>query len=405
MLSLPEWKKNLAALWFAQLAGMGAITGVMAFLPLYVQALGITNIEVAGVWSGVVMGATPLVAALAGPHWGAVADRHGRKLTVERVMIAFGIVMVLMGFVADVYQLLFLRLIQGVFGGFTAAALALVTSISPPDQIASTLGIFQTAMIAGSAFGPMFGGIISDHFGFSWAFVSFGLLCVLSFFIVRFAVTERFTPAPTAAKQPILREIRAIVTIPGMAMTLAIQFLIQFSMMIIAPLLPIYIPVLAPDLVYVASAAGTIIAAAGLTSAVASAAMGKISKKFSHRTVLFAAATLSAVCFAAQAVADNVFVFGGMRAVSGFFLGAMLPTVNAITYFLIPESKRGVAYGITTTSMQMGIVIGPISGGALAVYLGIPSVFWLSALLFAAVAAGVLLSRALPATGRSGACD
>ncbi|HWQ60710.1 MAG TPA: MFS transporter [Negativicutes bacterium] len=404
MPSLPEWKKNLAALWFAQLAGMGAITGVMAFLPLFVQDLGITNIEEAGVWSGIVMGATPLIAALAGPHWGAVADRHGRKLTVERVMIAFGVVMVLMGFVGDVYQLLSLRLIQGVFGGFTASALALVTSISPPERITSTLGIFQTAMIAGSAFGPMFGGIISDHFGFRWAFISFGILCIISLFIVRFAVTERFTPAPAAAKQPILQEIRAIVTIPGMAMTLAIQFLIQFSMMIIAPLLPIYIPVLAPDLIYVASAAGAIIAAAGLTSAVASAAMGKISQKLNHRSILVSAAALSAVCFAAQAAADNVLVFGGMRAVSGFFLGAMLPTVNAITYFLIPENKRGVAFGITTTSMQMGIVLGPVTGGALAVYLGIPSVFWLSGLLFAAVAVGVMLSRTLPDTGHSKPC-
>lgn len=399
MPSLPEWKKNLAALWFAQLAGMGAITGVMAFLPLYVQDLGITSLEEAEVWAGILMGATPLIAALAGPHWGAVADRHGRKLTVERVMIAFGIVMVLMGFVGSVYQLLFLRLVQGIFGGFTAAALALVTSISPPEQITSTLGIFQTAMIAGSAFGPMFGGIVSDHFGFRWAFMSFGILCVLSFFIVRFAVTERFTPAPATAKQPILREIRAIVTIPGMGLTLTIQFLIQFSMMIIAPLLPLYIPVLAPGLIYVASAAGTIIAVAGLTSAIASAAMGRLSRKYNHRTILAATAALSAVCFAAQAVAGNLFIFGGMRAVSGFFLGAMLPTVNAITYFLIPENKRGVAFGITTTSLQMGIVLGPISGGALAVYLGIPAVFWLSGLLFAAVAVGVLLSRALPAGG------
>ncbi len=395
---LPEWKKNLAALWFAQLAGMGAITGVMAFLPLYVRELGITSLEEAGVWSGLLMGAAPLTAAMAGPFWGAVADRHGRKRMVERVMFAFFTVMVLMGFVASVNQLLFLRIVQGVFGGFTAAALALVTSLSPPDQITWTLGIFQTAMIAGSAFGPMFGGIIADHFGYRWAFVSFGLLCLLSLVIIRLAVVERFTPAAATAKQPVWREIGAIITIPGLWLTLALQFLIQFAMMIIAPILPIYVHVLSPNLTYIASAAGAIIAAAGLTSAVASAAMGKISKRFSHRAVLIVAGALSALCFAAQALADNVLLFGMMRAVSGFFLGAMLPTVNALTYFLIPEEKRGIAYGVTTASMQMGIVLGPISGGALAVYFGFPSVFWLSALLFAAVAAGVTLVRNLPDT-------
>ncbi len=399
MFPLPEWKRNLAALWFAQLAGMGAITGVIAFLPLYVHELGITSLEEAGVWSGLLMGAAPLTAAMAGPYWGAVADRHGRKLMVVRVMFAFFIVMALMGFVASVHQLLFLRVVQGVFGGFTAAALALVTSLSPPDQITWTLGIFQTAMIAGSAFGPIFGGIIADAFGYRWAFVSFGLLCLLSLFIVQFAVVERFTPAPAAAKRPVWREIGDIVTIPGLWLTLILQFLIQFAMMIIAPILPIYVHVLSPNLTYIASAAGAIIAAAGLTSAVASAAMGKISKRFSHRAILIVAALLSAVCFAAQAAADNVLLFGAMRAVSGFFLGAMLPTVNALTYFLIPEEKRGVAYGVTTTSMQMGIVLGPLSGGALAVYLGFPAVFWLSALLFAAVAVCVTVVRNLPDSG------
>jgi DHA1 family multidrug resistance protein-like MFS transporter len=399
MSTLPEWKRSLAALWFAQLAGMGAITGVMAFLPLYVNDLGITSLEEAEVWSGLLMGAAPLTAAIAGPYWGAFADRHGRKLLVMRVMFAFCVVMVLMGFVADVNQLLFLRLVQGVFGGFTASALALVTSISPPEQITSTLGIFQTAMIAGSAFGPMFGGIISDHFGYRWAFISFGLLCLLALVIIRFAVVERFTPAPAAAKQPVWREIGSILVIPGLGITLAIQFLVQFAMMIIAPLLPIYVQVLSPGLTYIASASGAIIAAAGLTSAVAAAAMGNISKRFNHRTILATAAALSAVCFAAQAAADNVLLFGGMRAVSGFFLGAMLPTVNAITYYLIPESKRGVAYGVTTTAMQLGIVTGPLSGGFLAVYYGIPAVFWLSALLFAAVAVGVLLVRTMPTGG------
>ncbi len=396
MPTLPEWKRSVAALWFAQLAGMGAITGVMAFLPLYVNDLGITSLEEAEVWSGILMGAGPLTAAIAGPYWGAFADRHGRKMLVVRVMFAFFVVMVMMGFAQSVNQLLFLRLIQGVFGGFTAAALALVTSISPPERITSTLGIFQTAMIAGSAFGPMFGGIISDHFGYRWAFISFGLLCLLSLVIIRLAVVERFTPAPAAAKQPIWREIGSILVIPGLGITLAIQFLVQFAMMIIAPLLPIYVQVLSPDLTYIASASGAIIAAAGLTSAVASAAMGNISKRLSHRSILVTAAALSAICFAAQAAADNVFLFGGMRAVSGFFLGAMLPTVNAITYFLIPENKRGVAYGVTTTSMQLGIVTGPLSGGVLAVYFGIPAVFWLSALLFAAVAVGVMLVRTIP---------
>jgi DHA1 family multidrug resistance protein-like MFS transporter len=358
----------------------------MAFLPLYIPELGITTVEETEVWSGILMGVASLAAALAGPHWGAMADRRGRKPMVERVMLAFFIVMVGMGFVTDVYQLLGLRIVQGIFGGFTAAALALVTSITPAEEIGFTLGIFQTAMIAGSAFGPMFGGLVADHFGYRQAFIAFGLLCLLSLLVIRFAVTERFVPARQADRQPVWREIKYVVALPGLAAMLFVQFLIQFSIMIISPVLPLYVQSLAPNLTYIASTCGAIIAIAGLTSALASAGVGQLSKRFAHQTTLTVAAAVAAVFFAAQALAPNVLVLGTMRGLSGLCLGAMLPTINAIIFLLIPAEKRGIAYGVTTAAMQLGNVIGPLTGGTLALYFGIPAVFWLTAALFALVA-------------------
>ncbi|MDR3562292.1 MAG: MFS transporter [Negativicutes bacterium] len=398
-MKLAEWQKNLAVMWFAQLTGMGAITGVMAFLPLYIPELGVTTVEETELWAGVLLGVAALAAALAGPHWGAVADRHGRKPMVERVMAMFCIVMVAMGFVTDVYQLLVLRIIQGIFGGFTAAALALVTSITPPKEIAFTLGVYQTAMIAGSAFGPMFGGLVSDHFGYRQAFIAFGLLCLLSLLIIRFAVTERFVPAPQLDKKPLLEEIRGIVTVPGLGIILLVQFLIQFSIMNIAPVLPLYIQTLAPNMVYIASACGAIIAISGLTSALASVGMGKLSKHFDHRRILVVSSVCTAAFFAAQAASQSVLVLGIMRGMSGFFLGAMLPTINAVIFLLIPAEKRGVAYGVTTGAMQMGNVLGPLTGGTIALYFGIPAVFWFTALLFAAVAVWVQLFVRNPEDG------
>lgn len=378
-------------MWFAQLTGMGAITGVMAFLPLYIPELGITTVEETEIWSGVLMGIASLAAALAGPHWGAIADRHGRKPMVERVMGVFFIIMVCMGFVTDVYQLLILRILQGVFGGFTAAALALVTSITPPKEIGFTLGVYQTAMIAGSAFGPMLGGLISDHFGYRQAFIVFGLLCLISLIIIRFAVTEQFIATKQPEKQSVFRQIRSVISLPGLSLILIVQFLVQFSVMNIAPVLPLYVQSLAPGLLYIASASGAIIAISGLTSALSSAAMGNISKRFSHRSILLIAAAFATTFLAAQAMADNVLTLGTMRGLSGFCLGAMLPTINAVIFSLIPAEKRGVAYGVTTGAMQMGNVLGPLTGGAIALYFGIPAVFWFTAALFAIVTFWVTL--------------
>ncbi len=381
-----NWKKNLAVMWFAQLTGMGAITGVLAFLPLYIPELGVTNVEM---WSGILLAVSSLFAALFGPHWGIMADRRGRKPMVERVMIAFFVLMVAMAYVTNVYQLLVLRIIQGIFGGFTAAALALVTSFTPPEYIAFALGIYQTAMIVGGAFGPLFGGLVADYLGFRQAFVAFGLLCLVSLITIRFWVTENFTPEPVSAKPSFFSEIRHVLTLPGLVTVLVVQFLIYFAIQAVAPVLPLYVQSLSPNASFIASTCGAIIAAAGLTSAIASASMGHLSKRFAHSTILVAALSMSAVSFAAQAVAPTVGLLGAGRALSGFFMGAMLPSVNAIITETIPPEKRGVAYGVTTAAMQFGNVAGPITGGAMALCWGIPSVFWFTTVIFALTAVWV----------------
>lgn len=388
-------------MWLAQFIGMGAITGVIAFIPLYIPQLGITRLEDIEIWSGVLMGVAPLFAGLASPYWGSVADRKGRKPLVERVMLMFGFVMISMAFVSSIYQLLALRIVQGIFGGFTAAALALVASVAPKNELGFAMGIFQTAMIAGGAAGPMFGGLVADSLGYRQAFAAFGLLCFISLIIIHFAVNEQFTAAPKAAKPSIGGEIKDILAIPGLKSMLVVQFLIQFSIQIIAPVMPLYVQALVSDTTYLASISGTIIAIAGVTSAIAAAGAGRLMRRYRNRDILVAAAAVGAFFFAWQALAASVWSFAALRGLSGFCLGAMLPTSNTIISLLIPRAKQGVAYGVTTGAVQLGNVLGPLSGGVIALALGIPSVFWITALLFAIVAVWVSTRVKAPAGGEA----
>lgn len=385
-----EWHKNLAVMWVVQFAAMGAITGVTAFLPLYVPLLGVATPQQAELWGGVLMGTTPGFAALFGPYWGRLADKHGRKMMVERVMLAFALFMVLMAFAHSVYELLGLRIIQGIFGGFTAAALALVTSITPPEEIGFSMGIFQTAMIAGGAFGPMLGGFIADRLGFRAAFISFGLMCAIAFILVFVMINEHFTPVQRKQAPSLLKEAHSLFAIPGLWTILIVQFLVQFGIQVVAPILPLYIQNISPGETNVATITGTIIAVAGLTSAVASAAMGYVSKNLTFRQILFYSSVGSAVLFVVQAFCTSYWTLGAWRGLSGFFLGAMLPSVNAMLTLLIPAEKRGLAFGFTTTAYQAGLVLGPIAGGVMGLYWGDAAVFLATGAAYAVNAVWVL---------------
>ncbi|MGQ0438160.1 aromatic acid exporter family protein, partial [Bacillus sp. B-TM1] len=56
-------------------------------------------------WSGLAFGVTFLMGAIVSPIWGKLGDIHGRKLMLIRASLGMAIIMTLMGFVTDVYQL------------------------------------------------------------------------------------------------------------------------------------------------------------------------------------------------------------------------------------------------------------------------------------------------------------
>src|SRR5204863_8445337 len=88
--------------------------------PLYIRDLGVTDLAEAAFWSGLVAGIAPLCAAIMGPFWGSLAYRYGRKPMVLRALVLISVMQFASAFVPDVYWLLVVRVIMGLFVGFTS---------------------------------------------------------------------------------------------------------------------------------------------------------------------------------------------------------------------------------------------------------------------------------------------
>lgn len=377
-----DWPKKLAILWLAQFVGSSAITGVISFLPLYVSHLGITDTAAAAMWSGLLLGATSFCAAVSNPFWGALADRKGRKPMVEKVLLMFGIIMIIMAFVANVYQLFVLRILQGLCGGFVAAATALAVSLSPKEQIAFTIGIFQTSLVVGGAVGPMIGGLIADYFGYRQPFFVFGLLCFLSLLLIRVSIVETFVPI-VKSERPSLRTVFTYIwSKADLRIMMLIQCLTQFAIQSIGPILPLYIRSMLVDDGNIASISGAIIAIGGIASALAAGSMGFLINRYSHKQIMLTASLLGSVTFLGQIAASDIITLSIMRFLNGLCIGAMIPGSNTIITYLIPETKRGAAFGITSAFALMGNVLGPISAGLLTLAYGFRTIFWVTALFF-----------------------
>lgn len=109
--------------------------------------------------------ATFLGTALTAPLWGRLADRYGRKPMLARAAIGMAVVMSLIGVAHNVDELVVLRLIAGLVGGYASASTVMVGTQAPRERAGWALGILSTGAFAGNLVGPLVGGVLPGWIG------------------------------------------------------------------------------------------------------------------------------------------------------------------------------------------------------------------------------------------------
>lgn len=372
-----SWRRNLYVLCLAQFLVLTGFQVIFPFLPLYLRDLGIDNVDEAAIWAGILGAGTSFLAGIMSPIWGALADRHGRRVMVIRALFANAVLMALMGLSATVWQLLALRMGIGLLGGSVAAITALLSVSVPPENLGSSLGLAQSAYYVGSSTGPLLGGFLADRIGFRPVFAITALLLVFAGVLVVWFVREDFQrPTAGAGKARIdplagLRLLRQSGPLKTLALVL---FLIQFTTFIILPVLPLYVANLGVTQ-DVASISGLIVALTSLVAAVCSSQIGRLADRLGYKRVLLACAVGAGLAYLPQAFVRDAWQLLAFRAVLGVFIGGLLPTTNALIARQTPRSRRGSAYGLTGSVQFLGSALGPLLGGFIAAGFGIPTVF------------------------------
>ena len=383
------WRKNLYYLVAVQVLAGTSIIGLISFVPLFVHELGVTDSGAAGMWAGLITGVTSFTAALANPYWGAYGDRKGHKRILLQILAALTVVLALMSLVQTPFQLLLLRAIQGCVGGFIAAGLAMVAIITPEKYSTYALGTYQTGIVLGATIGPVFGGILADVIGYRETFLCFAALLALGYLVTRRFIHEDFQPKPQKAKESIIKNVGYFFSLPIVRLMMLIQFFVNFALTGLGPILPLYVKGMVGDTAVLASISGIILAIGGVASATTSLNMGRIIQWLSHRDVLLIGSFLAGLFFIAQYFAPNVWWLGLFRFFNGAAIGCLMPSANAIIARSVPDEKRGIAFGVTSSFSLMGNVFGPMVSGYLAMTLGLSSVFWSTALAFFLITAMV----------------
>ncbi len=394
------WFRVVAILWVAQVISEMAFSFALPFIPLYLGDLGVADPVAVGLWAGAMAGAFAFVQAAMAPIWGALADRFGRRLMILRALFGASIVIGAMGLVANVEQLLVLRLLQGTVTGVVAAASVVVSLTVPRPYLATTLGFMHAAMFAGSSIGPLIGGAFADALGYRMAFLATGGLFLVAALLVLFFVPE--PPRGETAARPVAEDSGETTaasrgTIVGLV---SLAGIVRFASMAPAPVLPLYIEAMVPPGAPVATITGAILAATGVASILGALAIGPLMARLGRGATLFLALLVAAAVTPFQAIAPGVLALGALRFVLGLALGGLTPAAQALLTDLTPENRRGVIFGWQATASALGNGAGPVAGGIVAALVGVPALFVLTAPVYAI---GIVALRGLRRSSDSNA--
>ncbi|HFR3319033.1 TPA: multidrug efflux MFS transporter [Streptococcus suis] len=370
------WKQNLKVAWLGNFLTGTSFTLVMPFISVFVEELGVGPGQVE-YYAGLAVSVNALAAALMAPIWGSLADRYGRKPMMVRAAFAMIFTMGGMAFVPNVFWLLVLRVLNGVFTGYIPNATALIASQVPKDKTGYALGTLSTGAVAGNLIGPTLGGILAEMFGVHMVFLLVGLLYAIVVLLTVFYIREDFVPIKKGEEmsvKEVFEQVKDRQMLVGLFVT---SMIIIAAAQAVVPILTLYVRHLGQtdNLLFVA---GFIISLPGMASLVTSGYLGKIGDHIGNHRLLLIALTYSLLINVFCVFAENPFQLGLLRFMYGFGTGALLPSVNSLLTKLTPKEGISRIFSYNQLFNNLGSVVGPMMGSAVAAHMGYDWVFYLS---------------------------
>jgi MFS family permease len=393
------WQRNLAVCFFGSFINIVAMTLLLPFLPLYVEQLGVKGHAAIVQWSGIAYGATFLSAALVAPLWGRLADRFGSKPNLIRASFGMVVSMSLIGLAQNIWQLVALRLLVGLAGGYTSGSYVIVAAQTPKERSAWALGMLASGIMAGNLIGPLLGGWLPQLIGIRMTFFA-ASGCILFNFLATclFIKEERRQPGQGKQRQGeggALEDGKRRL-VGAMLVTAALLMVANMS---IEPIITVYMQQLAGPAGQVTVLAGFAMSAAALGSILSAPRLGKLADRIGGIKVVVGCLGIAGLLLIPQAFVTEAWQLIGLRFLMGLSLGGLLPCVTALIRHNVPDGMVGRMLGYSTSFQYAGQVLGPLLGGFLGGHLGTSYVFLATcALLLVCAASNALISSAAPAS-------
>lgn len=383
--NIEPWQRTLYIMFVAQLVTAIGFSNIFPFLSLYVAELGsVTSLSVEFL-AGAVFSAQALTMMVASPIWGAVADRYGRKLMVQRAMFGGAIILLLMGFARSAEELVFLRAVQGMVTGTVSAANALVAAAAPRQRSGFAMGLLLVGLSTGIAIGPLIGGAMADWVGYRYTFVLTSVLLLAAGLLVFFGVKETFVRKENSGGSALLgfwEDWRHVFQAPGVTLAYSLRFLATLGRMLIIPFAPLFIATLLPDSAHLNTFTGLVIGISAGAGTITAVYLGRLGDNVGHRRVLKWSALVAGIFFLPQAFVTEAWQLLVLQAITGAATGGIIPSLTALLARFTEPGEEGSVYGLDNAIVAGSRAAAPLIGSMIVLWWDLRATFLATAVVF-----------------------
>lgn len=373
---------NVNLRWFMLAIVLANIASEMVFsmMSLYLIDLGASVGQVGLVFT--VASFVPIVLQIIG---GWLSDTIGRlrAIAIGSSVAVFGY---LIFFVSPSWEWVLLGLsIEYVSGSFVGPSfLSYIAEQSDEAARGRVYGISRGIYMVVAVIGPSLAGLLAYRVNFRFTMmVAFILYALATIVRVWMALSERFNPVRNSEKptwsglKNQMKAMLGLLTAGGIVTWIWISDAIgDTSFNLTADLFPIYLS----DIGHLTiEQIGLFASAWGIASILGSLLGGWLTDKCSERTVITGGFLLTTLGLVAMVLARSPLAFLGSRLLSGLGVGILMPPYDSLISKVVPEDKRGLAFGFFGTSLGILSLPMPWLGARLWEHFMPQTPFWITA--------------------------
>jgi MFS family permease len=351
-------------------ARMGDAVGnsiLFIIIPLYVAKLPAPWFPLPEtVRAGLLISLYGLVNALLQPFAGAMVDRmNRRKVFIQCGLSLMGVSTFAYIFASRFTDILVLRIFQGVGLALTVTASMAIMAISTDKKTrGGSMGVFSTSRMLGLSAGPLLGGYLYDHFGFNAAFYAGTAFVILGIILVQLWIKEIRLPVSASDKKPVFKVIDRKLLTPGIVGAGLSVFIMAAAFSMVTPLEQQFNSRLHES----AFSFGIAFSAVMFSRLLFQIPVGRLSDRLGRKPLIMAGLILMAPVTALLGEAATTLQLVGLRTIQGIGSAGIAAPAMALAADLSTSGGEGRQMSITTMGFGLGISVGPLIAGILAVF-------------------------------------